>query len=65
MNSTVFSPASNVGNHQMRGQALEQLGDDDLALKALAAAARLSDQNSKPIADRVHLRAIGAPGRSA
>jgi TolB-like protein/DNA-binding winged helix-turn-helix (wHTH) protein/Flp pilus assembly protein TadD len=35
--------------HQMRGQALEQLADDDLALKALATAARLSGQNSKPI----------------
>jgi TolB-like protein/DNA-binding winged helix-turn-helix (wHTH) protein/Flp pilus assembly protein TadD len=35
--------------HQMRGQALEQLRDDDLALKALATAARLSGQNSKPI----------------
>jgi len=33
----------------MRGQALEQLGDDDLALKALATAARLSGQNSKPL----------------
>ena len=35
--------------HQMRGQALEQLGNDDLALQALATAARLSGQNSKPI----------------
>jgi TolB-like protein/DNA-binding winged helix-turn-helix (wHTH) protein/Flp pilus assembly protein TadD len=35
--------------HQMRGQALEELGDHDLALKALATAARLSGQNSKPI----------------
>ena len=35
--------------HQMRGQALEELGDHELALKALAAAARLSGQNSKPI----------------
>lgn len=35
--------------HQMRGQALEQLGDDDKALAALATAARLSGQNSKPI----------------
>lgn len=35
--------------HQMRGQALERLGDDDLALQALATAARLSGQNSKPI----------------
>jgi TolB-like protein/DNA-binding winged helix-turn-helix (wHTH) protein/Flp pilus assembly protein TadD len=35
--------------HQMRGQALEQLGDDDLALKALATAARLSGHNSKAI----------------
>ncbi len=35
--------------HQMRGQALEQLGHDDLALKALATAARLSRQNSKPL----------------
>ncbi|MGH8639369.1 MAG: winged helix-turn-helix domain-containing protein, partial [Burkholderiales bacterium] len=35
--------------HQMRGQALEQLGDGDVALNALATAGRLSDQNSKPI----------------
>ena len=35
--------------HQMRGQALEQLGDADLALQALATAARLSGQNSKPL----------------
>ena len=35
--------------HHMRGQALERLGDDDLALRALATAARLSGQNSKPI----------------
>jgi TolB-like protein/Flp pilus assembly protein TadD len=35
--------------HQMRGQALEQLDNDDLALKALATAARLSGQNSKPL----------------
>ena len=35
--------------HQMRGQALEELGDRDLALQALATAARLSGQNSKPI----------------
>jgi Flp pilus assembly protein TadD len=35
--------------HQMRGQALAELGDHDLALKALATAARLSGQNSKPI----------------
>jgi TolB-like protein/DNA-binding winged helix-turn-helix (wHTH) protein len=35
--------------HQMRGQALEQLGNGDVALNALATAARLSDQNSKPI----------------
>ena len=35
--------------HMMRGQALAQTGEDDLALKALAAAARLSGQNSKPL----------------
>ena len=33
----------------MRGQALEQLGDRDGALQTLAAAARLSGQNSKAI----------------
>ena len=33
----------------MRGQALEAVGDHDLALQALATAARLSGQNSKPI----------------
>ena len=52
--------------HQMRGQALAELGDDDLALKALATAARLSGQNSKPISlTGIHPRAIRAHGRSA
>ena len=49
--------------HQMRGQALEQLGDDDLALKALAAAARLSGQNSKPISLTGYI--LGRSGRTA
>ena len=49
--------------HQMRGQALEQLGDDDLALKALATAARLSAQNSKPISLTGYI--LGRSGRTA
>ena len=49
--------------HQMRGQALEQLGDDDLALKALATAARLSGQNSKPISVTGYI--LGRSGRTA
>jgi TolB-like protein/DNA-binding winged helix-turn-helix (wHTH) protein/Flp pilus assembly protein TadD len=48
--------------HQMRGQALEQLGDDDLALKALASAARLSGQNSKPISLTGYI--LGRSGRT-
>jgi Flp pilus assembly protein TadD len=49
--------------HQMRGQALEQLGDDDLALKALATAARLSGQNSKPLSLSGYI--LGRSGRTA
>jgi Flp pilus assembly protein TadD len=49
--------------HQMRGQALEQLGDDDLALKALSTAARLSGQNSKPISLTGYI--LGRSGRTA
>ncbi len=49
--------------HQMRGQALEQLGHDDLALKALATAARLSGQNSKPISLTGYI--LGRSGRKA
>jgi tetratricopeptide (TPR) repeat protein len=49
--------------HQMRGQALEQLGHDDLALKALATAARLSGQNSKPISLTGYI--LGRSGRTA
>jgi TolB-like protein/Flp pilus assembly protein TadD len=49
--------------HQMRGQALEQLGDDDLALKTLATAARLSGQNSKPISLTGYI--LGRSGRTA
>ncbi|MFN2447082.1 MAG: tetratricopeptide repeat protein, partial [Vicinamibacterales bacterium] len=49
--------------HQMRGQALEQLGDHDLALKALATAARLSGQNSKPISLTGYI--LGRSGRTA
>jgi Flp pilus assembly protein TadD len=48
--------------HQMRGQALEQLGDDDSALKALATAARLSGQNSKPISLTGYI--LGRSGRT-
>jgi tetratricopeptide (TPR) repeat protein len=48
--------------HQMRGQALEQLGDDDLALKALATAGRLSGQNSTPISLTGYI--LGRSGRT-
>jgi TolB-like protein/DNA-binding winged helix-turn-helix (wHTH) protein/Flp pilus assembly protein TadD len=49
--------------HQMRGQALEELGDHDLALKALATSARLSGQNSKPISLTGYI--LGRSGRTA
>jgi Flp pilus assembly protein TadD len=49
--------------HQMRGQALEQLGDDDLALTALATAARLSGQNSKALSLTGYI--LGRSGRTA
>ena len=49
--------------HQMRGQALEELGDHDLALKALANAARLSGQNSKAISLTGYI--LGRSGRTA
>jgi Flp pilus assembly protein TadD len=49
--------------HQMLGQALEELGDHDLALKALATAARLSGQNSKPISLTGYI--LGRSGRIA
>ena len=49
--------------HQMRGQALAQLGDDDLALQALAEAARRSGQNSKPLSLKGYI--LGRAGRTA
>ena len=49
--------------HQMRAQALEQLGDTDLALKALATAAGLSGQNSKAISLTGYI--LGRSGRTA
>jgi len=49
--------------HQMRGQALAELGDQDLALKALATAARLSGQNSKAISLTGYI--LGRSGRTA
>jgi tetratricopeptide (TPR) repeat protein len=49
--------------HQMRGQALEELGDRDLALNALATAARLSGQNSKAISLTGYI--LGRSGRTA
>jgi TolB-like protein/Flp pilus assembly protein TadD len=48
--------------HQMRGQALEALSDFDLALKALATAARLSSQNSKSISLTGYI--LGRSGRT-
>jgi TolB-like protein/DNA-binding winged helix-turn-helix (wHTH) protein/lipoprotein NlpI len=49
--------------HQMRGQALVELGDGALALKSLATAARLSGQNSKPISLTGYI--LGRSGRTA
>ena len=49
--------------HQMRGQALEELGDHDLALTALATAGRLSGQNSKAISLTGYI--LGRSGRTA
>ena len=49
--------------HQMRGQALAELGDVDRALKALATASRLSGQNSKPISLTGYI--LGRSGRTA
>jgi TolB-like protein/tetratricopeptide (TPR) repeat protein len=49
--------------HQMRGQALEQLGDDDLALTALATAGRLSGHNSKAVSLTGYI--LGRSGRQA
>lgn len=49
--------------HQMRGQALEALGEHEPALAALATAARLSDQNSKPISLTGYI--LGRSGRTA
>ena len=48
--------------HQMRGQALEALSDHDLALRALATAARLSSQNSKSISLTGYI--LGRSGRT-
>jgi hypothetical protein len=47
----------------MRGQALEQLGDDDLALTALATAGRLSGHNSKAVSLTGYI--LGRSGRQA
>jgi TolB-like protein/DNA-binding winged helix-turn-helix (wHTH) protein/Flp pilus assembly protein TadD len=49
--------------HQMHGQALQELGDHELALQALATAARLSGQNSKPISLTGYI--LGRSGRTA
>ena len=49
--------------HHMRGQALAELGDHDLALNALATAARLSGQNSKAISLTGYV--LGRSGRTA
>ena len=49
--------------HQMRGQALERLGDVDPALQALATAARLSGQNSKPVSVTGYI--LARSGRTA
>ncbi|HEX5110330.1 MAG TPA: winged helix-turn-helix domain-containing protein [Vicinamibacterales bacterium] len=43
--------------HMNLGQAYEQLGQTELALEALAEAARLSDGNSKPVALRGYILA--------
>ena len=52
----VIDPEFWVG-HMVRGQACEQFGETDLALDAVATAARLSGGNSKPIALRGYLLA--------
>ena len=49
--------------HQMRGQALDELGDHDLALQALSTAAGLSDQNSKALSQTGYI--LGRSGRTA
>jgi TolB-like protein/DNA-binding winged helix-turn-helix (wHTH) protein/tetratricopeptide (TPR) repeat protein len=50
----VLDPELWIG-HQMRGQALERLGDDGAALEALTTAARFSNQNSKPLSLRAYI----------
>jgi TolB-like protein/Flp pilus assembly protein TadD len=54
--ATVIDPEFWVG-YMMRGQAHEQLGENDLAFEALAIAGRLSGGNSKPISLRGYLLA--------
>jgi TolB-like protein/Flp pilus assembly protein TadD len=54
--ATVIDPDFWVG-YMMRGQALEQLGENALAFEALAIAGRLSDGNSKPLSLRGYLQA--------
>jgi TolB-like protein/tetratricopeptide (TPR) repeat protein len=54
--AVVIDPEFWVG-YMMRGQAHEQLGENGLALEALAIAARLSGGNSKPISLRGYLLA--------
>jgi hypothetical protein len=49
--------------YQMSGQAHEQLGHDELALQALASAAQLSRQNSKPVSLTGYI--LGRAGRTA
>jgi TolB-like protein/DNA-binding winged helix-turn-helix (wHTH) protein/tetratricopeptide (TPR) repeat protein len=51
--------------HQMRGQALEQLGQYDAALEALAAAIRLSGHNSKPVSLQGYVLARAARAAEA
>jgi TolB-like protein/Flp pilus assembly protein TadD len=52
----VIDPDFWVG-YMMRGQAYDQLGETDVALEALAIAARLSGGNSKPISLRGYVLA--------
>ena len=54
--AVVLDPEFWIG-HMMRGQALEQLGEHELALEALTTAARFSGQNTKPLSLRAYILA--------
>jgi tetratricopeptide (TPR) repeat protein len=60
----VVDPEFWIG-HMMLGQAYEQLGQNDLALEALTAAARFSGQNSKPLSLRGYILAKAGSANEA